>query len=192
MVYVITAVIPFAGFIAVIPFVIPNVIRLGRRWEKQHLRLWLQETANTLPKSATVYLFTAASAWPHRVKLTPDVAHEPSGSVQVRRRRDALRWRWPNESFVTEQGVASFEYSPASEAQPLLFELARPLDDLEVMMLDTFAGRSMKMGDRKAPRSPSAFLLLSNPYGAVVSFRATNLIVRVVECCRFKFSLNFT
>lgn len=52
-----------------------------------------------------------------------------------------------NESSVTEQGVASFEYSPASEAQPLLFELARPLDDLEVMLLDAFAGRSMKMGD---------------------------------------------
>ncbi len=34
-------------------------------------------------------------------------------------------------SSSTEQGVASFDYSPADESMPLLFELNRPLDDLE-------------------------------------------------------------
>ena len=39
------------------------------------------------------------------------------------------------ESSKTEQGVPTFEYNRASERQPLLFELARPLDDLRDMLL---------------------------------------------------------
>ena len=50
-----------------------------------------------------------------------------------------------NESSTTEQGVPTFEYSPASKRQPLLFELARPLDDLADMLLDEYAGRTMTM-----------------------------------------------
>jgi three-Cys-motif partner protein len=50
------------------------------------------------------------------------------------------------ESTSAQQGVASFEYNPADKNdQPLLFELTRPLDDLEDMLLDTFAGRTMTM-----------------------------------------------
>jgi three-Cys-motif partner protein len=50
------------------------------------------------------------------------------------------------ESTSAPQGVASFEYSPADKhQQPLLFELARPLDDLEGMLLERFAGRTMTM-----------------------------------------------
>ncbi len=49
------------------------------------------------------------------------------------------------ESSGMEQGVPSFEYNPATIAQPLLFELSRPLDDLETMLLDEFAGRTMTM-----------------------------------------------
>jgi hypothetical protein len=52
-----------------------------------------------------------------------------------------------SESSTTEQGVPTFEYSPATEAQPLLFELARPLDDLEELLLEEFAGRSLTMGE---------------------------------------------
>lgn len=51
------------------------------------------------------------------------------------------------ESSSHEQGVPTFEYSPATEAQPLLFELARPLDDLEEMLLEKFAGQTMTMVD---------------------------------------------
>lgn len=47
------------------------------------------------------------------------------------------------ESSSEQQGVASFEYSPATSRQPLLFQLARPLDDLENMLLRDFAGRVM-------------------------------------------------
>ncbi|MCI0738464.1 MAG: three-Cys-motif partner protein TcmP [Gemmataceae bacterium] len=47
------------------------------------------------------------------------------------------------ESSTHEQGVATFEYNPADKAQPFLFEYARPLDDLEHMLLDTFAGKTI-------------------------------------------------
>jgi three-Cys-motif partner protein len=40
-----------------------------------------------------------------------------------------------------EQGVATFEYNPVDARQLSLFELARPLDDLEDMLLNDFSGR---------------------------------------------------
>lgn len=51
------------------------------------------------------------------------------------------------ESSEQEQGVPSFEYSPASKNFPLLFALSRPLDDLEDALVRDFAGRQMTMGD---------------------------------------------
>ncbi len=47
------------------------------------------------------------------------------------------------ESSKNEQGVASFEYNPADRRFPLLFELARPLDDLEGMLLNDFACKTV-------------------------------------------------
>ncbi len=49
------------------------------------------------------------------------------------------------ESSEQNQGVPSFEYNPATSMQPLLFELYRPLDELEAMLLDTFAGKTITM-----------------------------------------------
>ncbi len=46
------------------------------------------------------------------------------------------------ESSRAEQGVASLEYCPANTRQPMLFELARPLDELEGMLLEHFAGQT--------------------------------------------------
>ena len=46
-------------------------------------------------------------------------------------------------SSEEHQGVASFEYAPASENQPLLFEFTRPLDDLESMLLVEYAGQTL-------------------------------------------------
>lgn len=50
------------------------------------------------------------------------------------------------KSSRVSQGVPSFVYSPADERQPLLFDLARPLDDLEGLLLTAFAGRTLTMG----------------------------------------------
>lgn len=49
------------------------------------------------------------------------------------------------ESTDLEQGVPSFEYNPASQRQPLLFEYSRPLDDLAEILLTNFAGRTVTM-----------------------------------------------
>lgn len=48
-----------------------------------------------------------------------------------------------NESSKADQGVPSFEYSPADINQPLLFELTRPLDDLASMLLTAFSDRQL-------------------------------------------------
>lgn len=50
-----------------------------------------------------------------------------------------------SESSNSAQGVASFAYNPASRNQPLLFELARPLDDLSDLLLARFAGQTLTM-----------------------------------------------
>lgn len=49
------------------------------------------------------------------------------------------------ESSERDQGVASFAYSPASKNYPTLFELSRPLDDLEEMLSKDFAGQRIPM-----------------------------------------------
>ncbi|HIH97075.1 MAG TPA: three-Cys-motif partner protein TcmP, partial [Thermoplasmata archaeon] len=48
-------------------------------------------------------------------------------------------------SSQSPQGVPSFAYSPATERQPLLFELSRPLEDLSEMLLSDFAGQTLTM-----------------------------------------------
>lgn len=49
------------------------------------------------------------------------------------------------ESSDQAQGVPSFEYNPATLQQPLLFDLYRPLDELESMLLDVFSGQTLTM-----------------------------------------------
>lgn len=46
-------------------------------------------------------------------------------------------------SSEQHQGVASFGYCPASAIHPTLFELCRPLDDLEDMLLWGFSGQTL-------------------------------------------------
>jgi three-Cys-motif partner protein len=48
-------------------------------------------------------------------------------------------------SSEEHQGVPSFEYCPASAIHPLLFELNRPLTDLEGMLLSEFNGKTLTM-----------------------------------------------
>ncbi|MEG3899760.1 MULTISPECIES: three-Cys-motif partner protein TcmP [unclassified Microcoleus] len=49
------------------------------------------------------------------------------------------------ESSSAKQGVPSFEYNPAPPRYPLLYELYRPLDELENLLLDEFAGKTLTM-----------------------------------------------
>jgi three-Cys-motif partner protein len=50
-----------------------------------------------------------------------------------------------SESSNVNQGVSSFEYCSAAERHPLLFQLSRPLDDLEEILLIEFAGQCVTM-----------------------------------------------
>ncbi len=47
-----------------------------------------------------------------------------------------------NRSTGSYQGVPSFEYCEAGKNQPTLFELSRPLDDLENLLLEFYAGKT--------------------------------------------------
>ena len=49
------------------------------------------------------------------------------------------------ESSDSEQGVPSFEYTPATEKQLLLFGYSRPLDNLGEMLLTNYASKTMTM-----------------------------------------------
>lgn len=51
------------------------------------------------------------------------------------------------ESTIHEQGVPTFEYNPALQNQGLLFDLSRPLDDLDEMLLSEFSGQTMSMAE---------------------------------------------
>jgi three-Cys-motif partner protein len=50
-----------------------------------------------------------------------------------------------NQSSTEDQGVPSFEYSPADARCPLLFSLNRPLDTLASSLLQKFSGQTMTM-----------------------------------------------
>jgi three-Cys-motif partner protein len=58
---------------------------------------------------------------------------------------DIMKGIMAKESSSQDQGVPSFEYSAADERYPLLFELSRPLDALEGMLLTDFAGQTLTM-----------------------------------------------
>ncbi len=49
------------------------------------------------------------------------------------------------QNSKADQGVPSFSYCPADRKYPLLFELTRPLDDLEDMFREAFAGQTLTM-----------------------------------------------
>lgn len=51
------------------------------------------------------------------------------------------------ESSDLQQGVPSFDYCKADVTTPLLFDFARPLDELENILLKDFSGKTLKMID---------------------------------------------
>lgn len=51
------------------------------------------------------------------------------------------------ESSTHDGGVSSFEFNPATAAQPLLFGLMRPLTDLDDLLAERFAGSTLTMDE---------------------------------------------
>lgn len=58
---------------------------------------------------------------------------------------DVMKQIMAKESSVHDQGVPSFAYSPAAASNPLLFSLSRPLDQLEGLLMQKYAGKTMTM-----------------------------------------------
>jgi three-Cys-motif partner protein len=73
------------------------------------------------------------------------------------------------ESSTHDQGVPSFEYNPADKQFPLLFELSRPLDDLEDMLLRAFAGQALAMNDIYQQHSVGTPYIRRNYKDALIS-----------------------
>lgn len=48
-------------------------------------------------------------------------------------------------SSTADQGVPSFDYSPADESMPFLFELTRPLEDLQGLLLKHYSNQTLSM-----------------------------------------------
>lgn len=81
------------------------------------------------------------------------------------------------ESSEQMQGVPSFEYNPATLQQPLLFELTRPLEELESMLLDKFSGRSMTMKEVYDQHHVGKPYISKNHKTALGNLEAQNKIV---------------
>jgi three-Cys-motif partner protein len=81
------------------------------------------------------------------------------------------------ESSEQMQGVPSFEYNPATLQQPLLFELTRPLDELESMLLDKFSGKSMTMKEVYEQHHVGKPYISKNYKTALGNLEAQNKIV---------------
>jgi len=80
------------------------------------------------------------------------------------------------ESSERAQGVPSFGYSPASERFPLLFELIRPLDELEDMLLRDFGGRSATMLEIYASHSVGRPYVKSNYKKALANLERSSKV----------------
>jgi len=68
------------------------------------------------------------------------------------------------ESSGAEQGIPSFEYSPADflPKQSLLFQLSRPLEDLQDRLLEAYAGRTLSMREIYEEHSVDTPYIASN------------------------------
>lgn len=81
------------------------------------------------------------------------------------------------ESSTSGQGVPSFEYNPASSLHPLLFELSRPLDELEGQLLNDFAGRTLSMREIYEQHSVDRPFVEKNYKEALKNLEARGAIV---------------
>jgi three-Cys-motif partner protein len=79
-------------------------------------------------------------------------------------------------SSEQHQGVPSFGYCPASSIHPLLFELNRPLDDLEQTLLDEYAGQSLTTKEIYERHNVGRPYIMKNYKAALISMEERRLI----------------
>lgn len=80
------------------------------------------------------------------------------------------------ESSLSQQGVASFQYSPADERFPLLFALSRPLDELADQLLEHFAGRQLTVEQIFEFHNVGTPYILTNYKAALLKLEAAGKI----------------
>ena len=90
---------------------------------------------------------------------------------------DIMKDIMARESSRREQGVASFEYNPADRRFPMLFELSRPLDDLEGMLLDMFAGQTIPFRELYERHSVGRPFAVSNYKARLKDMESRGLVV---------------
>lgn len=89
---------------------------------------------------------------------------------------DIMKGVMASESSKLEQGVPSFEYSPADERFPLLFDLNRPLDDLEEMILRDLGGKTTSFKSLYESHSVGKPFIKKNYKAALTRLEERNLI----------------
>ncbi len=87
------------------------------------------------------------------------------------------------ESSTSQQGVASFEYSPAPPEQPLLFELSRPLDDLAGILLRDFSGCTLTMQEVYDRHQVGRPYIKANYKGALTKLEQEGRIIADPPAC---------
>lgn len=80
-------------------------------------------------------------------------------------------------SSESHQGVASFGYCPASTIHPMLFELNRPLDDLEEILLADFAEKTLTTEDVYDRHNVGRPYTMKNYKAVLTSMETRGLVV---------------
>jgi three-Cys-motif partner protein len=81
-----------------------------------------------------------------------------------------------HESSEENQGVPSFEYSPAAEKWPKLLHVSSPLEELAEMLVIDFAGETLTMRDLYERHSAGRLYLSRNYKRALASLEGTGKI----------------
>jgi three-Cys-motif partner protein len=89
---------------------------------------------------------------------------------------EIMREIMARQSTTSDQGVPSFCYNPADGRFPMLFELARPLDDLLEMLRSDFAGKSLTVRQIYERHSIGKGYILKNYKDALRQLETTGKI----------------
>jgi three-Cys-motif partner protein len=95
----------------------------------------VEEIANALTELEAKYVLPFCFKNEHGTRTS----HHLIFATKNFRGYDIMKHIMAPQSSIADQDVPSFTYNPADSRFPLLFELTRPLDDLENMLLKDFA-----------------------------------------------------
>lgn len=101
----------------------------------------LEELAQALKELGAEYMLPFRFRRPDGSRTSHALVFVTKNPLGYRIMKDIMA----GESSTEDQGVPSFEYSPADARCPLLFSLNRPLDTLAGDLLSRFSGRTMSM-----------------------------------------------